>query len=713
MKTKISQTLKKRVLPIILVLAVAGGCGYGGFRVYRSNFGGAVAVYEITDSIAMTEYWGDNPEYEGVVGTEGLQTVTLSDTQTVEEVKVKQGDKVKKGDPLFTYDSTLTNLDLQRKELEIQQKQLDLNAAQKELKTIASYKPGVAIPGSKTGSGYIEETSSESSTAVLSLLSAVDSLPVIDGLELLGGDGTEESPFLYDWKAEFSYTPEFITAVMQGEREAFVTFQVSGEQLQLMDTIPADPGADTDPSDTSSDSSGSDTSSGSDNSGDSQKPSTPDTPSQPDTQPDSSQEPDQSSEPDTSNEPDTSSDSSEEGDQSTGDKSDSSQGDSSDNGDGSQAHELSAQAQVLFPTRLGSVTKDNEDGSGDVWDDGKNHDDDGDDTDGDSSGDSSSDSSEEEGTHYAVSWTIQFQQTNGVIQYQLLSVTIGGVTQKIADPLPPLGDEEPEVPEEPIDSGDWGDWIGSGDDWEDPGIVYTRDELNEMLKEQQKVVRDLDLEIRQSKLEYRKLQNEMENTVVYSTLDGVVSYVGDPDDRSESFIKVYAGGGYIIQASINELVLDSVKIGQSVTINDWMSGDTYEGVVKSIGDYPSGSGYEGNTNSSYYPVIISVDQSHTLEEYNWVGVTLQSSGEASNGLYLQNAFVITEGGKSYVYVQNDEGKLEKRQVSVGRSLWGYYQEIRSGLSMGDYIAFPYGKNLKDGADTRVADLNELFGDSYY
>jgi multidrug efflux pump subunit AcrA (membrane-fusion protein) len=149
MKTKISQTLKKRVLPIILVLAVAGGCGYGGFRVYRSNFGGAVAVYEITDSIAMTEYWGDNPEYEGVVGTEGLQTVTLSDTQTVEEVKVKQGDEVKKGDPLFTYDSTLTNLDLQRKELEIQQKQLDLNAAQKELKTIASYKPGVAIPGSK------------------------------------------------------------------------------------------------------------------------------------------------------------------------------------------------------------------------------------------------------------------------------------------------------------------------------------------------------------------------------------------------------------------------------------------------------------------------------------------------------------------------------------------------------------------------------------
>ena len=47
-----------------------------------------------------------------------IQTVFLSDTQTVTEVLVKEGDTVKKGDVLMTYDTTLSELELERKRLD-------------------------------------------------------------------------------------------------------------------------------------------------------------------------------------------------------------------------------------------------------------------------------------------------------------------------------------------------------------------------------------------------------------------------------------------------------------------------------------------------------------------------------------------------------------------------------------------------------------------
>ena len=67
------------------------------------------------------------------------------------------------------------------------------------------------------------------------------------------------------------------------------------------------------------------------------------------------------------------------------------------------------------------------------------------------------------------------------------------------------------------------------------------------------------------------------------------------------------------------------------------------------------------------------------------------------------------GDTRNVYVKGADGLLEKRYVSTGKSLWGSYTEILSGLTSEDLIAFPYGKNVKAGAETREADISELYG----
>ena len=48
-------------------------------------------------------------------------------------------------------------------------------------------------------------------------------------------------------------------------------------------------------------------------------------------------------------------------------------------------------------------------------------------------------------------------------------------------------------------------------------------------------------------------------------------------------------------------------------------------------------------------------------------------------------------------------------MTTGKALWGSYTEVLEGLTPDDYIAFPYGKNVTEGADTVESDLSELYG----
>ena len=88
------------------------------------------------------------------------------------------------------------------------------------------------------------------------------------------------------------------------------------------------------------------------------------------------------------------------------------------------------------------------------------------------------------------------------------------------------------------------------------------------------------------------------------------------------------------------------------------------------------------------------------------------SNEAQSGsFYLVKAFVLNENGKSYVMVRGKDNLLEKRMVNTGRDMYGYYVEILEGLTIEDYVAFPYAKASQESAKTEEAGLQDLMG--YY
>lgn len=248
----------------------------------------------------------------------------------------------------------------------------------------------------------------------------------------------------------------------------------------------------------------------------------------------------------------------------------------------------------------------------------------------------------------------------------------------------------------------------------DPNGIYTGEQILQMQKELNATIKEQKKKLKMVEAEYLIMERELGDGNVYAEIDGkVVSLLTEEESRQQKqpIIKVSGGGGFYVEGSVSELEKDKLKPGQEVTINDWYNGGVYTGEVVSIGDFPSDSDNwngMGNPTASYYPFQAFVDESADLQAGSHVSMTY-STASAEQGIYLEKAFVRSEKGEHWIYVRDADGRLEKRNVRVGKVLWGSYYEILSPLGEADYLAFPYGKHVKDGAPTVESDLSTLYG----
>lgn len=231
-------------------------------------------------------------------------------------------------------------------------------------------------------------------------------------------------------------------------------------------------------------------------------------------------------------------------------------------------------------------------------------------------------------------------------------------------------------------------------------------------------VKEKEVNLRLAKLSLDKKTKELGDGNVYAEFDGTVKAVRNADEaynNSEAVIELSGGGGYYVTGTLSEMELGSVKVGDTVSISSWMTGAACEGTIVSIDDYPTTSGNswgDGNSNVSYYPFKVFVEEDAGLQANDYVDIQYQKAGtqEQGSSLYLQSWFIRTDNGKSYVMARNEDGRLEQRWVQTGRDLWGSYTQIRGGLTTDDYVAFPYGRDVVEGARTVEAAADELYND---
>ena len=602
------------VTAVVLVVAIGLGVWFGVSRG-RSE---PVKVFAF-NSVGMTEYWGDSQESYGPVSTDKIQTVFLSSTQTVTEMKVAQGDMVKKGDVLMTFDTTLSDLQLERKRLEVEKLKLDLETAQKKLKDIQNMKP-MSIVSSDDFDNSDEDSDDEGDLKKDYELSYDHAY-----------DGSKPSKALICWlrvttgDEEVRITPTVDDALLEEARQQAEKFQNENQP------DPTEPSTEPTTESTTE--------------------STTEPATEPPTQPGTEPPTQPSTEPPTQPSTEASTPSTEE--TSEGEGGEHSSASAAENPDEKPTITVNSYYMVIKATegnkRMGARV---------VW----------------------------QGMYIrkvGSGFTFQFFDATGVPDHMA------------TDPDDPDNTDptDPDIP--------------------DPGSGYTAAQLAQMRAEQEKTIKETKFKIKMAEADYKIMQTEMSDGNVYAEFDGkVVSVLTEEEAKTQNqpVLKVSGGGGFYIQGSVSELEKDKMQIGQEVTVNDWNTGMTYTGKIVSMGDFPTNSdGWNGsgNPNVSYYPFTVFVDETADLQAGMYVNIQY-SSAESENGIYLENPFIRTENGQSYVYVQGAGGKLEKRFVTTGKALWGSYTEIRSGLTVDDLIAFPYGKNLKEGAPTVESDVSDLY-----
>lgn len=242
--------------------------------------------------------------------------------------------------------------------------------------------------------------------------------------------------------------------------------------------------------------------------------------------------------------------------------------------------------------------------------------------------------------------------------------------------------------------------------WSTP--TYTRESAQKRLSDLQKDLAEMQLDRRQLEIDHENSKRRLNDATVYSTIEGTVTGLLDPEyaQRSgEPVMTVTGGDGYYVRGTVSELNLDSVQVGQRVDIMSWYSGIQCQGEIVEVGTYPADSSVGGgSSNISYYPFTVYVPAEYKLIEGEYVEMTLVNSGSSEREtIYLDRAYIREDEdtGLPYVYiadVMNDD-RLLRVDVQTGGLLWGSYVEITAGLSGSEYIAFPYGSDVREGVRT--------------
>lgn len=586
-----NKTVKRGLL---IAAGVVAACGvvWGGLTLARNAQRGNVNVYAVSD-FSMSDYWGDTSQTSGMVTTDEMQKIFLSDTQKVSKVYVEEGQTVKKGDKLLSYDTTLTSLDVERAQIAYEKQVLALETSKKELERLQLAMDQEALQEKMDElQAEIDKKYEESRKGIFDK----ETQPIEAGkpqlLTKLSGDGSKEKPLYYDWNSEDALTSEnLIKLLPSGKATVYLVLVIHEDNTTLGDIVNC-----------------------------------------------------------------------------CGLRLEWVSPSGGEGGEGGQTGgETGGQ---------GGETGDTGDVAGQTGDDGQ-----------------------------------------------------------IVPVLPGTGEGQPEAPKESVKvfpaklaeapqiviDGTTDEILALQKELEELQKLfeesYPKEELVKMIRDKIREISEMDVTIKLAAVNLEQVKKEVGSDTVYSELDGTIKAVRDSGsadfDKTQAVVEVSGGGGYYIEGALSELELDTVSVGETVQVSSWMTGASAEGEIVEISDYPTdnaNSWSDGNSNVSYYPFKVFVSEDADLREGDYVEMSYQNSTGSADGntLYLESMFIRTENGKSYVLVRGDHDRLEKRWVQTGRNLWGSYTQIRGGLTVDDFVAFPYGRNVAEGAGTVEATPDQLY-----
>ena len=560
-----NKKVKKVIIAVVCTVAVCGAV-WGGLTIARNAQRGDVNVYAVGDC-AMTDYWGDNSNTGGMVTTDKLQKIYISQSQTVTKVWVKEGDEVKKGDPLVSYDSTLTQASVERARIQYDRQVENLSTAKSDLELLKKAQSKETLEAERNGlQSKLDKLIKDATTK------PDDNDPIQEGkitlsasMKLGTGSGNDKDNAAYYYRKTNDNKNIVLT-----QDDLIKLFTDDGKNGGVL--------------------------------------------------------------------------------------------------------------YVVFVTRTDNIK------GGPVSDN----------------------------VGYILT-AVTETTTTGEEGSQTETTTIKSVTvepwngfKPFTDGAPDYGDKKEEIAKLEKKLAQIDELLAAS---------MERADLNKAILDKMQEIKELEVNNKLAKLNLDKKLRELGDGNVYAEFSGTVKAVRDATEaynNSEAVVELSGGGGYYVSGTLSEMDLGSVKVGDTVQISSWRTGAFCEGKIVSIDDYPTNNGNnwgDGNSNVSYYPFKVFVTEDANLEPNDYVDIQYQkvsTQQQTGSSLYLESMFIREDNGKSYVMVRNEDGRLEQRWVQTGRDLWGSYTQIRGGLTIDDYVAFPYGRDVVEGAHTVEATVDQLY-----
>ena len=248
---------------------------------------------------------------------------------------------------------------------------------------------------------------------------------------------------------------------------------------------------------------------------------------------------------------------------------------------------------------------------------------------------------------------------------------------------------------------------------EPEGSGYTQAQKDKLISDQQLTIRRMEnsLALAENALEQSRMK--LDDATVRSPMNGTVKNIGQafsqPQDGT-AFCTIAAASGATVTGYISELDLADSRVGDRLTVFNWMTGESTEAVITSIADFPSEDprgGGMGNPNASSYAFTAYMENASGFEAGQGVDISPYIE-DLDQLIVIESIYVRSDEQGSYVMVDDGSGRLTRREVTVSPTPENEYTQITSGLTTDDLIAFPYGKAGREGVRTTTQQPLLLF-----
>lgn len=217
-------------------------------------------------------------------------------------------------------------------------------------------------------------------------------------------------------------------------------------------------------------------------------------------------------------------------------------------------------------------------------------------------------------------------------------------------------------------------------------------------------MKEAELKIKTKEKEVEQAATLLENSTVVSPVDGRIQNINESGTNNQgepaAYITIQEVGSYRVKGVLGELQRGGIQEGDRVTMASRINeSETWSGTVALV-DYENptqgsdmdryyGMATDEMTASSKYPFYVDLDSTEGLMLGQHLYIQLETEEGQPAGIPIGSAFVCyAEDGSAFVWAEA-KGKLEKRPVTLGEyNSMTDAQEILSGITMEDYLAFP-------------------------